>query len=181
MTSLVEGADAVPRLSLASVASMRENLARLHFEDGLMQKIEARRKHSGGSAPSDGGNGGGEGGGEVEAQWAGSVLGWLRQEAAASQEHNMLYPPGRILWRPQRSGDAVGSEGIAVGKATVASSGPSASDSASDSAANSSANSAAEWMEADPSTFDTILLCGSQMLTSHFPRSYLDAIGRDAT
>ena len=39
--------------------------------------------------------------------------------------------------------------------------------------------SASDWIEADPSAFDSILLCGSQMLTSHFPRSYLDAIGRE--
>ena len=68
----------------------------------------------------------------------------------------MLFPPGRVLWRPQRPGDA------AMGGVNEA-----------------AAHSASDWIEADPSSFDSILLCGSQMLTSHFPRSYLDAIGRE--
>lgn len=142
VTSVVEGVDLVPRFGLTTTRDLREALGWLHDEDGLLERIAAKR-----NALADGGSetGSAAGVGAVvgaeERAWARSLLDWLRAQAHAARP-SRLYPPGRILWRPAAVG---GAPGLA-------------------------------WCVADPSEFDSILLVGSQMLTSHVPSAYARAL-----
>ena len=142
VTSVVEGVDLVPRFGLSTTRDLREALGWLHDEDGLLERIAAKR-----NALADGGSETGSAAvvgavvGAEERAWARSLLDWLRAQAHAARP-SRLYPPGRILWRPAAVG---GAPGLA-------------------------------WCVADPSEFDSILLVGSQMLTSHVPSAYARAL-----
>ena len=110
-------------------------------------------------------------------QWSAAVLAWLRHEAGATDEREVLAPPGLILWQPisdastsASDGDASGADGDEPMHAAPAPDGDARSSESGPACPSS-------WLLADPKAFDSVLLCGSMMLTSHLPSSYLDAVG----
>ena len=110
-----------------------------------MARIDARRAAEGAA----GGGGGAEaaakeGGGN--ASWALSLLTWLRHEVAVQPK---LFPPGLILHQA-RTGPEAGN------------------------AADATAGLPSESFVAgvDPGFYDSMILSGSSMFTSHMPQSY---------
>lgn len=174
VTSVVVGVDVVPRLSLGSVGALKTSLGCLHHEDGLMGRIEERRQARQVGARASGGD---EASIAEHSQWSAAVLAWLRHEAGATDEREVLAPPGVILWQPIRDASSSSIDGGAAGADDDE---PMHTAPAPDGDARSSESGAAcpsSWLLADPKAFDSVLLCGSMMLTSHLPSSYLDAVG----
>ena len=100
VTSVVEGADMVPRFGLATARDLRDMLGLLHREGGLIERVAAHRRERECAAVSRPGTG------EVQA-WARSILGWLRVEMTTVRT-DRLYPPGRVLWRIASASEAEG-------------------------------------------------------------------------
>ena len=100
VTSVVLADDMVPRFGVASTLDLRDSLAALHSEPGLLGRIHslreaqrqrrAQRELGGGSASSEEN----ETADEVDVAVSRSLLEWLRRTVALRPK---LYPPGLVL------------------------------------------------------------------------------------
>ena len=90
VTSVVVADDMVPRFGVATTQDLRDSLAAIHREPGLLGRIharqEARRKRGEAADAAED---------ELDVALARSLLGWLRVTVASVRPK--LYPPGLVL------------------------------------------------------------------------------------
>lgn len=166
VTSVVVADDMVPRFGISTTIEVKESLAALHREPGLIERVQIRRSgnlstsgSARGASAGDGGGGGAAGAtvDEDAKAWAQSTLDWVYSTHAQTKTYSKLFPAGLVVHLPSRDPDSGNAGGSSV-------------------SSRGGFPESSFAVGVDTGAFDRIVLSGTSMWASHLPGSYSAAL-----